>query len=178
MSSVLKNVEYRVPSDHNVFHPKGLNATEISKELDSVYKYDASSYRTVAKWVAEFKNPERTFEDSLRTGRPSTITINENIEAVERIVMRNRQISVRRVAYELRIPTTTVYEIMSNHLGMKKVSTRWVPKLLTSIQRAKHVDCCQEHIPIPSVNKKSRSGRRQVKKHQLDFVEQGQLKRS
>ena len=50
--------------------------------------------------------------------------------------MHDRQISVRRLAYELPIPTTTtttVYEIMSNHLGMKKVSTRWVPKLLTPI---------------------------------------------
>ena len=38
--------------------------------------------------------------------------------------MRDQEISVRRVAYELSIPTTTVYEIMSDHLGMKKVSTR------------------------------------------------------
>ena len=27
---------------------------------------------------------------------------------------------------------------------MKKVSTRWVPKLLTPIERANHVYCCQE----------------------------------
>ena len=130
----MSNIEYRAV--RKFFTRKGLNATEISKELDSVYKDDASSYRTVAKWVAEFKDPERGFEDSPRTGRPSTITTDENIEAVERIVMRDRQISVRRVAYELGIPTTTVYETMSNHLGMKKVATRWVPKLLTPIQRA------------------------------------------
>ena len=63
---------------------------------------------------------------------------------MERIVMRDRQISVRRVAYEWGISTTTVYEIMINQLGMKKVSTRWVPKLLTPIQRTNRVDCCQE----------------------------------
>ena len=50
----------------------------------------------------------------------------------------------RRVAYELAIPTTTVYEIISNYLSMKKISTRWVPKLLAFIQHANHVDCCQE----------------------------------
>ncbi len=33
---------------------------------------------------------------------------------------------------------------MINQLGMKKVSTRWVPKLLTPIQRTNRVDCCQE----------------------------------
>ena len=42
-------------------------------------------------------NSERAFEDVPRMGRPSTITTDENIEAVERIVMRNRQVSVRRV---------------------------------------------------------------------------------
>ena len=78
-------------------------------------------------------------------GRPSTITTDENIEAVERIVMRDRQISLHHLACELAIPTTiTVYEIMSNHLGMKKVSTRWGRKLLTPIQHVNRVDCCQE----------------------------------
>ena len=53
-------------------------------------------------------------------GRPLTITTQENIEAVERIVMRNRQISIRRLAEELPI----IHDIMNNHMGMKKVCTR------------------------------------------------------
>ena len=75
------------------------------------------------------------------TSRPSTIITNQNIEAVERITMRDRQISVRCLPYELAIPTT-VYEIISNHLSMKKVSTKWVSKLLTPIQCANGVDRC------------------------------------
>ena len=90
--------------------------------------------------MAEFKNPEHGSEDAPRMGRPSTITADENIEAVERIVMRDRQISIRRLAEELPI----VHEIMSNHMGMKKVCTRWRPKLSTPIQCAHRVDCCQE----------------------------------
>ena len=85
-------------------------------------------------------------------GRPSTITADENIEAVEGIVMRDRQISTRRVADELAIPKTTVYEIMKNHMGMKKVCTRWVPKLLTPVQRVNRVDCCQELLQQSEVN--------------------------
>ena len=72
--------------------------------------------------------------------------MDENIQAMERIVIGDWQISVRRLVYELAIPTTTVYEIMSNHLGMKKVSTRWLPKLLTPIQHANYVDCRQEPL--------------------------------
>ena len=120
--SEMSNIEHRAVI--KFFTQKGLNATEISKELDNVYKNSAPSYRTVAKWMAEFKNPERGFEDAPRMGHPSIITTNENIEAVERILMRDRQISVCRVAYELGIPRTTIHEIMNHQLGMKKVCIR------------------------------------------------------
>ena len=103
------------------FSWKGLNATEISNELDSVYKDDTPSYPTITKWIAEFKDREHAFEDSPRTDCPSTIITDHNIEDVEWIIMRDRQISVHRLPYKL---PTTVYEIMSNDLDMKKVSTR------------------------------------------------------
>ena len=80
---------------------------------------------------------ERSFEDAPRMDRPSIITADENIEAVERIVMRDRQISIRRLAEELAI----IHEIMNNHMGTKKVCTQWVPKLLTPIQRPFRVHC-------------------------------------
>ena len=101
------NTEHRAVI--NFFTRKGLNTTEISKELDNVYKDSAPSYRNVAKWVAEFKNPEHAFEDASRMDLPATDTTDENIEAVERIVMDDRQVSARRIAYELSIPKTTIH---------------------------------------------------------------------
>ena len=58
--------------------------------------------------------------------------------------MRDRQISASHIAYELPIPITTVDEIISNDLDMKKVSTRLARKLLTPIQDANRLDCCQK----------------------------------
>ena len=54
--------------------------------------------------------------------------------------MRDQQISIRRLVEELAI----IHEIMNNHMGMTQVCTRWVKKLLTSIQRANRVDCCPD----------------------------------
>ena len=62
----MSNIEYRVVI--KFFIRKGLNATEISKELQSVYKYDAPSYRTITKRLAKFKESEHAFEDSPRMG--------------------------------------------------------------------------------------------------------------
>ena len=50
------------------------------------------------------------------------------------------------------IPTTTVYEIISNHLVMKKVSTRWIPKLFTPTQCASRIGCYQELLQESEVN--------------------------
>ena len=95
------------------------------------------------------RDPERGFEDAPRMSRPSTITADENIEVVEQIVMRDRQISIRRLAEELAI----IHEIMNNHMDMKKVCAYGgTPKLLTPIQRAKRVDCCQELLQESEVN--------------------------
>ena len=66
--------------------------------------------------------------------------------------MCDRQTSDRQVAYEFAISTTTVYEIISSYLSMKKVSTRWIPKFLTPIQLANRVNCCQELLQESKVN--------------------------
>ena len=84
--------------------------------------------------MAGFSDPEHCFEDAPRIGRrSSTITADENIEAVERIVMHDRQISIRRLAKEL---APFQNEMMNNQMGMKKVCTRCRQKFFTPIQRS------------------------------------------
>ena len=86
-----------------------------------------------------------------RTIHPPSPLI-KTLKPVGRILIRDRQVYVLRLAYELPIPTTAVYEIMSNHLGMKKISTRWVAKLLTPIQHANRVNCCHELLENREIN--------------------------
>ena len=41
---------------------------------------------------------------------------------------------------------------MDKQLGMKKVCTRWIPKLLIAIQHTNRVDCCQELLQQSELN--------------------------
>ena len=87
---------------------------------------------------------------------------------------------------------------MGNQLDMKKVCTQWMLKLLTPIQHANRVDCCQELLQQSEVNPDSffhsimsfgfattilsaswepRYKRDQVNKHQLDSAKKDQLER-
>ena len=68
----------------------------------------------------------------------------KSIRVVEEVMVLDRRISVRRVADELTISKTSLYEITSDYLGMEKVFTRWILKLLTPLQRADRVNCCEK----------------------------------
>ena len=111
--SETSNVKHRAVI--KFFTLKGPNATEINKELDNIYRDSAPWYGTIVKWMAEFMESERGFEDALWGGCPSTTTADESAEAVEPDVKNNRQVSVRRVADELSISKTRVREIISQH---------------------------------------------------------------
>ena len=65
-------------------------------------------------------------------GRPADVISEEMINHVERLVLNNRQIKVAELASECGISNGSVYTIIHEHLGMSKVSARWVPRNLNS----------------------------------------------
>ena len=79
------NIQYRAVI--KVFIRKRLSATEATTELTDIYSYSALSYRTVAKLVAEFNDPTRTFEDASRSGQSLTAVTDESIRAVEEVMV-------------------------------------------------------------------------------------------
>ena len=86
ITSKMLNTEYR--SVIKFFTWKGLSATEITKELDNVDGDSIPSYRTAAaKWVAQFKDPTRSFENVPRSARPTTKVIYESTRVVEELVI-------------------------------------------------------------------------------------------
>ena len=48
----------------------GKNASEIKSELDTVYRENALSYRTAARWVSYVKEGRSSVKDEARPGRP------------------------------------------------------------------------------------------------------------
>ena len=60
------------------------------------------SQKSVYKWYKLFIDGREEVNDDARPGRPSTSTTNENTEAVKKIVMENRLITIREVTEERR----------------------------------------------------------------------------
>ena len=123
---------------------EGAAPKDIHQRLINVYGDLAPSKTTVKKWAAEFKRGRESIEDDPRSGRPVEVTTPENCAAVERMVMNDRRLKVDQIAESLGISHGSVETILHEKLGMSKVCARWVPRMLTAVQKADRVDASSD----------------------------------
>jgi hypothetical protein len=83
-------------------------------------------------------------EDEHRSGGPSTVRSDENVERVRSLVVTDRRLTVRLVANELNMNKNAVHQILIDHLDMRKVCAKMVPKNLTDEQKENRRNICQE----------------------------------
>ncbi|KAJ0176850.1 hypothetical protein K1T71_008029 [Dendrolimus kikuchii] len=95
--------------------------------------HSAPSITTVKFWAAEFKR--KSLADDESSGRPETATIDENIAKVHQMVLDDRRIKVREIAEVRNISKERVCHILNQHLDMRKLSARWMPRFLTLDQK-------------------------------------------
>ena len=70
-----------------------------------------------------------------RSGRPSTSKTDNSVEIVRALVRSDRLLTVRMIAIELNLNHTTVHQILTEELAMKKLCAKFVPKNLTIEQK-------------------------------------------
>ena len=82
------------------------------------------------------------------------VVTEENIRRIEEELLSDRRLKLKEISARLEISKTTVFRIIREHLHMKKVSARWVPRLLSSIQKEHRLMCCQKILDICHGNQK------------------------
>ncbi|KAM8718589.1 hypothetical protein ACLKA7_001318 [Drosophila subpalustris] len=69
--------------------------------------------------------------------------------------MSDRKVKVREIADILKISAGSVHTIIHEHLGMKKVFSKWVPRLLTPEQKQQRIDESKSCLDMFTRNKSS-----------------------
>ena len=141
-----QNIEFRAVI--KFLTKEDAKAKEIHRRMADVYGDSSPQYSTVAKWSAEFKRGRDSLEGDPRPGRPADVISQEMIDRVERLVLNNRRIEVAELASECGISNGSVHE----HLGMSKVSARWVPRNLNMQDRQQRVELSQELLEVYNAN--------------------------
>ncbi|UYV61879.1 hypothetical protein LAZ67_1006929 [Cordylochernes scorpioides] len=131
---------------------KGMSPKEIYEDMVDTLREEAPSYSTVEKWVAAFKLGRISTEDEHRTGRTVKSVTQENIDKIHDLFMLDRRMIVSQIEETLGIPKTTVDRIMREHLGLRKLSAHWVPKLLTPDQKAVRRKLSSDNLALFEAN--------------------------
>jgi histone-lysine N-methyltransferase SETMAR len=120
--------------------------------MQATYGKDASSYDVVKHWNRQFKCGRVSVEAAPIPGRPQSAIDEDSIRQVEAAILEDRRITVRQLAQDVKISVGSVEKVIHDHLHMRKVSARWVPRLLTPFQKQERVTCSQALLTMCQEN--------------------------
>ena len=124
----------------------GIKCLKTLEMLKVAYGECTVSRKSVYKWYKLFTEGREEVNNYARPGRPSTSTTNENTEAVKKIVMENRRITIREVAEDVGISVGSCHEIFSNILGLRRVAAKFVLNLLNFDQKTRRMTIAQKML--------------------------------
>ncbi|KAG5316469.1 SETMR methyltransferase, partial [Acromyrmex insinuator] len=110
-------------------------AKETKEKLDKYYVANTPSDYTVKYWFREFRGGRNSTTDEIRSGRLSDAVTEENVKKIHEMVLADRKVKVRELADATKISTERTRHILGEILHMKKLSCRWVPRMLTPDQK-------------------------------------------
>ena len=109
----------------------GKNTVEAKQWLDKRYGDTAPGKSTIIDWYAELKRGRTNTDDAERSDRPKSAVVPKNITKVHKIVLGDRKLKLREIADTLNISEGSVFTILHESLGMRKLFSNWVPRFLT-----------------------------------------------
>lgn len=124
----------------------GLSQQECIDQLRLAFGEIGPSHQTVYRWYREFHRGRASLADEFREGRPKTVVVPANIDAVRELIMLDRHVTYREIKASLNMSSTSVHTILHEHLAVRKLCSRWIPHNLTIPQKKARVDWCKQML--------------------------------
>jgi hypothetical protein len=112
--------------------------------LQEAFRVNAMSQSKTFLWYKRFKDGRTSVDDNERSGRPSTSTTPENIAKVREAILADRRQTIHNVCEIVGLSCGTVQRILADNLNMRRISARFMPRLLSDDQKALRVSVCRE----------------------------------
>ncbi|XP_035212046.1 uncharacterized protein LOC118186127 [Stegodyphus dumicola] len=127
---------------------------EIKECLDAVYGDSSPSMATVKNWFNKFQRGRTSVFDEPCPGASKTATTEDNVTKAHDLVLADRQFKVRKIAETVGISKDRVGHILHEILGMRKLSARWVLRLLTPDNKRIHETTSEQCLTLFKRNPK------------------------
>ncbi|XP_029342293.1 uncharacterized protein LOC115033595 [Acyrthosiphon pisum] len=98
------------------------------------------------RWFIAFSEGRELIEEEPHSGRPSTAKNDENIIRVRDLVRSDRRLTVRMIGEQLGLSHTTVHQILTIDLKMRKICVKMVLKISSQDQKDNRRDRCLDFM--------------------------------
>ena len=122
---------------------RGVKPIEIHRQLSETCDDGVMDVKNVRSWVRQFKEGRVSCVNEPKEPRPCTSRSDNMIARVEKIVLEDRRFSIEDIASIVDISVGSVHSILRDDLKMRKVSSRWVPRMLTDDNKAARMGICE-----------------------------------
>jgi len=112
--------------------------------LQEAFGDNAISQNKTFLWYKRFKDGRTSVDDDERSGRPSTSTTPENMAKVREATLADRRQTIHDVCEIVGLSYETAPRILAENLNMRRISARFVPRLLSDDRKALRVSVCRE----------------------------------
>ena len=72
----------------------------------------------------------------------------EKIQLADRLISDDLRVTIRELSEAMGISNESVREILYEHLGVRKLTARWIPKLLTADMKRVRVNTCRDLLAM------------------------------
>jgi len=122
----------------------GKTGAETYEMLQAAFRESCLSRSKTFKLYSHFKSGCRSFEENPHPGRPSTSHTEETMARVREIICADRHLTIRQVSEEVRIAFSKCHKIITEDLQMRRVTAKFVPRLLTVEQKDNRMSICTD----------------------------------
>ena len=100
---------------------------------------------TVYKWHKRYREGRESLCDDAGRGRPKLVN-SDIISRVNDIVNEDRRVSISEICDRTHLGYGTVQRILTDDLGMHRVSARWIPRMLSADDMTRRVAASTEFL--------------------------------
>lgn len=115
------------------------SATETIQLLQQAYGDSSLKKSQVFNWHRRFREGRESVEDDSRSGRPAEIRTSTNLERIKDLIMSDRRLTIRELSLATGFSYGTCQKVLTEDLLLRRVSAKFVPKLLSEEQKQQRV---------------------------------------
>ena len=108
----------------------GKNATETYGILQTAFGASCMNQASVFEWHKRFKECRESVRDDERCGRSKEVRTPELIGQIKNFMDKDCRVSIETISSQFDVSVGTVHRIIREELKMRKICTKFVPRVL------------------------------------------------